>query len=101
MTPKDAITSFLNWLDNNSILIAHNANFDARLLVGTVNRHGYTDHLKEKVEAFSDRLGSIQKPDPHQQEATPQQLFPDCIRQGHPKDNSNASCRVWIGPQAS
>ncbi|XP_077863075.1 uncharacterized protein LOC102808737, partial [Saccoglossus kowalevskii] len=57
LSQKDALESFIEWIPLNSVLVAHNCkNFDARILVSSVQRYGLLDKLKHKHCCFSDTL---------------------------------------------
>ncbi|XP_006821690.1 uncharacterized protein LOC102802316, partial [Saccoglossus kowalevskii] len=57
LSQKDALESFIEWIPLNSVLVAHNCNnFDARILVSSLQRYGLLDKLKHKHCCFSDTL---------------------------------------------
>lgn len=52
----DGVRSFLNWLDHESVLVAHKADFDARMLTLCVEKTGLQDLFTQKVAGFADSI---------------------------------------------
>ncbi|XP_062603897.1 uncharacterized protein LOC134265692 isoform X2 [Saccostrea cucullata] len=64
---RQAIAEFAEWLSSfpSPLIVAHNAQFDARILVSCFTRHGLTDMLKSVV-GFSDTVKFFKKVHPNQ-----------------------------------
>ncbi|XP_062600102.1 uncharacterized protein LOC134261717 [Saccostrea cucullata] len=67
MGEKEALLKFVEWMRkyDSVLIVAHNACFDARILISAFNRHGITDHLKSIV-GFSDSIKVFKKAFPSQ-----------------------------------
>lgn len=65
---RQALVEFAAWLNKFSspLIVAHNAQFDARILVSCFSRHGLIDLVK-KVVGFSDTVKLFKKVYPDQQ----------------------------------
>ncbi|XP_062572541.1 LOW QUALITY PROTEIN: DNA polymerase III PolC-type-like [Saccostrea cucullata] len=66
---RQAIAEFAEWLSlsrfPSPLIVAHNAQFDARILVSCFTRHGLTDMIK-RVVGFSDTVKFFKKVHPNQ-----------------------------------
>lgn len=65
---RQALVEFAAWLNKFSspLIVAHNAQFDSRILVSSFTRHGLTDLVKYAV-GFSDTVKLVKKVYPDQQ----------------------------------
>lgn len=65
---RQALVEFAAWLNKFSspLIVAHNAQFDSRILVSSFTRHGLTDLVKYAV-GFSDTVKLFKKVYPDQQ----------------------------------
>ena len=63
---KDVLNSFIDWLPNDALLVAHNCKkFDANIIVSHYQNHDLINKLKEKVTGFSDTLPFFQQKIPN------------------------------------
>lgn len=84
------LQQFLDWLPSASILIAHNAKFDSRMLIAACQQHSLQPLLTEKVHSFVDTLPVFKALYPGRKSYSQQNLFNDIIGETYAAHNSMA-----------
>ena len=90
--PGDVLKQFLNWLPSDTLLFAHNAPFDARMLMFNCLQHGLSDLVQSTLTGFCDTLRLFREVLPDQKSYKQTHLVTNIL--GEDYDAHNAAADV-------
>jgi DNA polymerase III epsilon subunit-like protein len=86
---KDILNSFIDWLSNDALLVAHNCKkFDTNIIVSHYQNHDLINKLKENVTGFSDTLPLFQQKIPNLRSYSQILLATEILRQTYDAHNA-------------
>ena len=90
---KDVLNSFIDWLPNDALLVAHNCKkFDANIIVSHYQNHDLINKMKEKVPGFSDILPLFQQKILNLRSYSQTSLATEILRQTYDAHNAKDFC---------
>ena len=90
---KDILNSFIDWLSNDALLVAHNCKkFDTNIIVSHYQNHDLINKLKEKVPGFSDTLPLFQQKILNLRSYSQTSLATEILRQTYDAHNAKDFC---------
>ena len=90
---KDVLNSFIDWLPNDALLVAHKCKkFDANIIVSHYQNHDLINKLKEKVPGFSDTPPLFQQKILNLRSYSQTSLATEILRQTYDAHNAKDFC---------